>query len=64
MPNDGDAPRGRRFLGTDRLAAFSDGIFSIAATLLVLVSRFIRRAHRWTRCFRPGLPTWRTSSAS
>ena len=36
MPDDGDTPRGRRFLGTDRLAAFSDGVFSIAATLLVL----------------------------
>ena len=36
MPDDQDARRGRRFLGTDRLAAFSDGIFSIAATLLVL----------------------------
>ena len=36
MPDDGDTPRGHRFLGTDRLAAFSDGVFSIAATLLVL----------------------------
>ncbi len=36
MPGDGDSPRRRRFLGTDRLAAFSDGVFSIAATLLVL----------------------------
>ncbi len=36
MPDDGDTSRGRRFLGTDRLAAFSDGVFSIAATLLVL----------------------------
>ena len=36
MPHDEHAPRGRRFLGTDRLTAFSDGIFSIAATLLVL----------------------------
>ncbi len=36
MPADEDMPRGRRFLGTDRLAAFSDGVFSIAATLLVL----------------------------
>ena len=36
MPDDGDTPRGRRSLGTDRLAAFSDGVFSIAATLLVL----------------------------
>ena len=36
MPDDGDTPPGRRFIGTDRLAAFSDGVFSIAATLLVL----------------------------
>ncbi len=36
MPDDQDTPRGRRFLGTDRLAALSDGVFSIAATLLVL----------------------------
>jgi uncharacterized membrane protein len=36
VPDDGDSPRGRRYLGTDRLAAFSDGVFSIAATLLVL----------------------------
>jgi uncharacterized membrane protein len=36
VPADGDPPRGRRCLGTDRLAAFSDGVFSIAATLLVL----------------------------
>ena len=36
MPDDADTPRGRRYLGTDRLAAFSDGVFSIAATLLVL----------------------------
>ncbi len=36
MTDDADTPRGRRFLGTDRLAAFSDGVFSIAATLLVL----------------------------
>ena len=36
MPDDGDPQRGRRFLGTDRLTAYSDGVFSIAATLLVL----------------------------
>ena len=36
MPDDQYTPRGRRFLGTDRLAAYSDGVFSIAATLLVL----------------------------
>jgi uncharacterized membrane protein len=33
---EGDTPGGRRSLGTGRLAAFSDGVFSIAATLLVL----------------------------
>jgi len=31
-----DTPRARRLLGTDRMEAFSDGVFSIAATLLVL----------------------------
>ena len=31
-----DTPRGPRFLGTDRLAAYSDGVLAIAATLLVL----------------------------
>jgi hypothetical protein len=31
VPDDGNTPRGRRFLGTDRLATFSDGVFSIAA---------------------------------
>ncbi|MGW3663020.1 TMEM175 family protein [Streptomyces sp. NPDC005141] len=36
MPADADKSRGRRTLNTDRLAAFSDGVFSIAATLLVL----------------------------
>jgi uncharacterized membrane protein len=36
VPDDADTPRGRRYLGTDRLAAFSDGVFAIAATLLVL----------------------------
>jgi uncharacterized membrane protein len=36
VPDDADTPRGRRFLGTDRLAAYSDGVFAIAATLLVL----------------------------
>ncbi len=36
MPDDGGMPPGRRLLGTDRLTAFSDGVFSIAATLLVL----------------------------
>ncbi len=55
MPDDGDTPRGRRFLGTDRLAAFSDGVFSMPATLLVLEIAVIRRAHRW-------LPPLTTSS--
>ena len=36
MPDDGDTQPGRQFLGTDRLKAYSDGVFSIAATLLVL----------------------------
>lgn len=36
MSADQDTPRGRRSLGTDRLAAFSDGVLAIAATLLVL----------------------------
>ena len=36
MPAHQDTPRGRRSLGTARMAAFSDGVFSIAATLLVL----------------------------
>ncbi|WP_406336013.1 TMEM175 family protein [Streptomyces sp. NBC_00203] len=36
MQDDAETPRGHRSLGTDRLAAFSDGVFSIAATLLVL----------------------------
>jgi len=36
VPAAGDTPPGHRTLGTDRLAAFSDGVFAIAATLLVL----------------------------
>jgi len=36
MPADKDTPRGRRALGKGRMEAFSDGVFSIAATLLVL----------------------------
>ncbi len=36
MPSGEDTPRSRRSLGTSRLEAFSDGVFSIAATLLVL----------------------------
>ena len=36
MPTGADTPRSRRSLGTARMAAFSDGVFSIAATLLVL----------------------------
>lgn len=35
MATDGDPPHARRSLGTGRLTAFSDGVFSIAATLLV-----------------------------
>jgi uncharacterized membrane protein len=36
MPDGGDMRRGRQLLGTDRLKTYSDGVFSIAATLLVL----------------------------
>jgi uncharacterized membrane protein len=36
MPDDADTQAGRKFRGTDRLKAYSDGVFSIAATLLVL----------------------------
>ena len=35
MATEGDPPHARRSLGTGRLTAFSDGVFSIAATLLV-----------------------------
>ena len=36
MSSGDETPRVRRLLGTDRMEAFSDGVFSIAATLLVL----------------------------
>lgn len=36
MTTDPNGPRSRRSLGKGRLEAFSDGVFSIAATLLVL----------------------------
>ena len=36
VPAGADTPRTRRSLGTGRMEAFSDGVFSIAATLLVL----------------------------
>jgi uncharacterized membrane protein len=36
VPSGEDTPRARRSLGTARMEAFSDGVFSIAATLLVL----------------------------
>ena len=35
MASDGDTPRARRALGTGRLESFSDGVFGVAATLLV-----------------------------
>jgi len=63
VPHDEHAPRGRRFLGTDRLTAFSDGIFSIAATLLVL-DIAVHPPGTLDQVLGPGLPTWRTSSAS
>lgn len=36
LPAEEDAPETRRFVGTTRLEAFSDGVFAIAITLLVL----------------------------
>jgi uncharacterized membrane protein len=36
VSSDEDASRTRRLLGTDRMEAFSDGVFAFAATLLVL----------------------------
>jgi TMEM175 potassium channel family protein len=36
LPGDEHAPDARRFVGTTRLEAFSDGVFAIAITLLVL----------------------------
>jgi len=36
MASSDELPRARRSLGTSRMEAFSDGVFSIAATLLVL----------------------------
>ena len=36
MPADEDTPRGGRSFGKGRLEAFSDGVFAIAITLLVL----------------------------
>jgi uncharacterized membrane protein len=36
LPGDENAPEARRFVGTTRLEAFSDGVFAIAITLLVL----------------------------
>jgi uncharacterized membrane protein len=36
LPDDEPRPDARRFIGTSRLEAFSDGVFAIAITLLVL----------------------------
>jgi uncharacterized membrane protein len=36
LPGDEHAPQARRFVSTTRLEAFSDGVFAIAITLLVL----------------------------
>jgi hypothetical protein len=36
LPGEEHAPEAREFVGTTRLEAFSDGVFAIAITLLVL----------------------------
>ena len=60
VPADGGIKRPRRVLGKGRMEAFSDGVFAIAITLLVLD----------VAVHPPGTPleqvlhTWRTSSAS
>ena len=46
------------------MEAFSDGVFSIAATLLVLDSRSIHLGRRWNKCSTRGPHTSVTSSAS
>ena len=53
-----------RSAASARLEAFSDGVFSIAATLLVLDLASIRRERRWNQCSTRGPPTSVTSSAS
>jgi uncharacterized membrane protein len=64
MPIDGDTPRGRRSLDTDRPTAFSDGLFSIAATLLLLDIAVHPPGPPLQQVLHAGPAMWPTSSAS
>ena len=63
MSTDRDTPRARRTLDTGRLEAFSDGVFSIAATLLVLDLAIHPPGTPLEQCFTLGPATSHTSSA-
>ena len=64
MPSDRDSQHAPRSLSSSRLEAFSDGVFSIAATLWYWTSPFIHRERRWNKCSTRGPRTSVISSAS